>query len=144
MTECVQIRVQECSDEYTYRCICACSWACFGCATARKVWTHMSDTVSSLVSTCIALLEVRVNVIKKNIHPSNNLNTRADPLFALPCVTQPIQRTWHRRKVDSQLQSRIRLHVPKDSFLIYNCVPRKLKRQSSLNQMPIFAIFSTL
>ena len=35
------------------------------------------------------------------------------------------------RKVDSQLQSRIRRHVPKDSFLIYNCVPRKLKRHSS-------------
>ena len=48
------------------------------------------------------------------------------------------------RKVDSQLQSRIRLHVPKDSFLIYNCVPRKLKRHSSQNQMPTFAIFSTL
>ena len=30
------------------------------------------------------------------------------------------------RKVDSQLQSRIRLHVSQDSFLIYNCVPRKL------------------
>jgi len=40
----------------------------------------------------------------------------------------------HVRKVDSQLQSRIRLHVPKDSFLIYNCVPRKLKRHSSQNQ----------
>ena len=40
----------------------------------------------------------------------------------------------HIRKVDSQLQSRIRLHVPKDSFLIYNCVPRKLKRHSSQNQ----------
>ena len=38
------------------------------------------------------------------------------------------------RKVDSQLQSRIRLHVPKDTFLIYNCVPRKLKRHSSQNQ----------
>jgi len=38
------------------------------------------------------------------------------------------------RKVDSQLQSRIRRHVPKDSFLIYNCVPRKLKRHSSQNQ----------
>ena len=38
------------------------------------------------------------------------------------------------RKVDGQLQSRIRLHVPKDSFLIYNCVPRKLKRHSSQNQ----------
>jgi len=47
------------------------------------------------------------------------------------------------RKVDSQLQSRIRLHVPKDSFLIYNCVPRKFKRQSSLNQLPTFDIFST-
>jgi len=32
------------------------------------------------------------------------------------------------RKDDSQLQSRISRHVPKDSFLIYNCVPRKLKR----------------
>jgi len=48
------------------------------------------------------------------------------------------------RKVDCQLQSQIRRHVPKDSFLIYNCVPRKLKRHSSQNQMPIFAIFSTL
>ena len=48
------------------------------------------------------------------------------------------------RKVDSQLQSRIRCHVPKDSFLIYNCFPRKLKRHSSQNQMPTFAIFSTL
>jgi len=38
------------------------------------------------------------------------------------------------RKVDSQLQSRIRLHVPEDSCLIYNCVPRKLKRHSSQNQ----------
>jgi len=48
------------------------------------------------------------------------------------------------RKVDSQLQSRIRRHVPKNSFLIYNCVPRKLKRHSSQNQMPTFDIFSTL
>ena len=47
------------------------------------------------------------------------------------------------RKVDSQLQSRIRRHVPKDSFLIYNCAPRKLKKHSSQNQMA-FAIFSTL
>ena len=37
------------------------------------------------------------------------------------------------RKVDSRLQSRIRRHGPKDSFLIYNCVPRKLKRHSSQN-----------
>jgi len=36
-----------------------------------------------------------------------------------------------RRKVDSQLQSRIRRHVPKGSFLIYNCVPRKLNRLDS-------------
>jgi len=46
-------------------------------------------------------------------------------------------------KVDSKLQ-RIRRYVPKDSFLIYNCVPRKLKRHSSSNQMPTFAIFLTL
>ena len=60
-----------------------------------------------------------------------------------PPSSQPLQKklaslkeSWLNntiRKVDSQLQSRIRLHVPKDSILIYNCVPRKLKRQSKPN-----------
>jgi len=51
-------------------------------------------------------------------------------MVRLNMATQYLQ----TRKVDSQLQSRIRRHVPKDSFLIYNCVPRKLKRHSSQNQ----------
>jgi len=91
---------------------------------------------------------------KKTLHPTTHRVTQTwrlqkrnkEVLNASDSIISmtAIKRAIITRKVDRQLQSRIRRHVPKDSFLIYNCVPCKLKRHSFLKPMPTFAIFSTL
>jgi len=57
-----------------------------------------------------------------------------------------------QKKASRLLHSRIRRHVPtrplhvmslQDSFLVYYCVPRKMKRLPLSNPCRIFAIFST-